>query len=75
MITIPVNREALAELLALGRCDDCLGEAVLVADRLDVNAVAVNVRAAVAHSSETCPAVLALPRGATFLVVPPGGGS
>jgi hypothetical protein len=47
MITSFVDRHMLAELVALKGCPDCLGDAVLVADRLDVNGVAQGVRVAV----------------------------
>lgn len=71
MITIPVSRAVLADLVALDHCPDCLGSPVLVADQVDAVGMVRGVRAALAHSDDSCPRVLALPLGAVYLVVPP----
>lgn len=74
VITIPVGRQVLAELVALGGCPDCAGGVALLADRVDVNNVARGVRVAVAHSSTACPVVQGLPAGALYLVLPADSG-
>lgn len=71
MITIPVSRAALADLVALDHCPDCLGSAVLVADQVDAVGIVRGVRAALAHSADSCPGVQALPLGTVYLVLPP----
>ncbi len=72
MIVIPLHSELLTELIAMSPCQDCDSGLALAADRVDQNGVVVPSGVVVTHSSDSCPALGAIPLGVTYFVFPDG---